>query len=419
MTELVVKGGRPLNGTALVPAAKNSVLPLMAASLLVHGVVHLKQVPMLADVKTSMDILQSLGAKVAWTEEKLSICADGLTSEVLEQQQMSAMRSSIFYVAPLLCRQGRVEFGPPGGCKLGSRPIDIHLDGLKALGAKVQENEHTITCTAPKGLTGCYFKLRLPSVGATETLLMAACTAKGKTTLANVATEPEVCDLAVFLNSCGAKITGAGTGVIHIIGVPQLVGCTYIPMPDRITATTLLCAVAATGGSVDILNARIFHLCPVIAALRSAGAQINQPEKDVLRITVKEPLCGIGKISTAPYPGFATDASPLLAAALLTAGDTTIKDTIFENRFACARQFNKMGAKTSVRRNCIKIEPVCGLHGAKVKAPDLRGGAAIVIAALAATGESRIRGLEHIERGYADIAGLFRALGAEIEEHSN
>lgn len=329
---------------------------------------------------------------------------------------MRTMRSSLFYLAPMLARTGRARIGTPGGCRLGARPIDMHLSGLARMGARAEENaDGSLTLSAPDGLSGADITLRFPSVGTTETLLMAASTARGESVLRGVATEPEVTDLARFLQSAGADITGIGTRTLRVRGSDCLMGTRYAVCPDRITAATVLCAVAGCGGEVLLTNIRSAHMAEVLRALRGAGCMISASGEDSAALASDGTLRAAGERETGVYPAFPTDAAPLLAAALLRAeGESRVTDTIFENRFACAEGFAALGARVSVRGRTLEVRGVPRLAGAALRAPDLRGGAALVIAALQAEGESRIAEAQHISRGYEDIASLFASLGADI-----
>lgn len=413
---LWVQGGRPLEGEVWLPAAKNSVLPLLAASLLCSGPVVLRGVPPLSDVQQSILLLQALGCGVSWQNGDLAILPPaGPPSGVLPEGPVRAMRSSVFYLAPVLHAAGRVLMPMPGGCDLGPRPIDIHLDGLVKMGARVTWQRDSLCLERPaRGLQGADITLRLPSVGATETLLMAAVRAHGSTVLRGAACEPEIGDLARFLRSCGAYISGEGSPVVWVQGVDRLDGAAHTPIPDRIVAATVAAAVAGAGGRVTLRRCRAEALGPVLEVLRNAGCEVR-PQNDGFCIARSGPLQGVGRVYTGAYPAFATDAAPVVAAGLLAAqGASAFEDTIFENRFSCADGFLAMGAQ--VRRSGRALEILGGgsLHGAEVKAQDLRGGAALVVAAMAAEGQSRISGLCHIRRGYADIAALFGALGAQI-----
>lgn len=412
---LKIVGGRPLFGRVRVPAAKNSVLPLMAAAMMCQGETVLQQVPDLADVRQSMAIYEALGGRCSWQGSRLRLKFTAQQGEgVLPQGPARAMRSSVFYLAPALHRFGRVQTVQPGGCNLGPRPIDIHLEGLARMGAQIEWQGETLVITAPRGLRGTEFVLRLPSVGATETLLMAAVLAKGETVLRGAAREPEVVDLANYLTACGAWIQGAGSSVIRIRGTAQLEGCSYQPIPDRITAATLAAGVASAGGHITLEGCPADLLEPTLCILQQAGCGVRRKEEGV-QVERSGSLKGVGRLYTGVYPGFSTDAAPVVAAALLTAkGQSSIEDTIFENRFACGEEFCKLGAKAWRDGRRLELVGVPALTGAPMQAADLRGGAALVVAALAAQGESRVFGLEHIRRGYKDLPGTLQALGANI-----
>lgn len=413
---LRIDGGRPLFGKVSIPAAKNSVLPILAASLLCEGTTELKQIPDLADVRQSLTIFSSLGGKVEWENGNLRLTANCMPGTgVLPKKSVKAMRSSVFYLAPALYRFGKVQTPMPGGCKLGPRPIDIHLEGLSRMGARVEWQGEQLVISAPRGLRGMDYALRLPSVGATETLLMAAVQAKGETILRGVAKEPEIVDLANYLTRCGAQIEGAGSSVIRVKGQRPLKGCEYAIIPDRITAATVAAAVASTGGRVEMENCPADLMRPVLTVLEQAGCKIQCGENTVL-VERSRPLKGVGRIYTGVYPAFSTDAAPVVAAALLCAsGRSAIEDTIFENRFACADGFSALGANACRAGRAVEIQGVWGLSGACVYGTDLRGSAALVVAALAARGESKVYGVEHIRRGYGNLAKTLQNLGARIE----
>lgn len=411
---LEIWGGHPLYGTVELPSAKNSVLPLLAASVLCGEKVCLEKVPHLSDVDVSLTLLRELGISARWCGGKMLVYPSTQLKTSLSSAQMERMRASVLFLAPVLSRAGRVEASLPGGCSLGARPIDIHLDGLKQMGASVHWHEERLYLSAPRGLTGTNYTLRYPSVGATETLLLAAVCASGTTVLRGAAKEPEVVDLAHFLNACGGQIQGAGTDYIHIEGCPQLTGCTYTPIPDRIVASTIACATAATGGKVTIRGCDGSTWAPVLEVLEQAGCQITR-EANQVTVERHKPLRSVGTVTTGVYPAFPTDAAPLLAAALLTAdGQSCIHDAVFSKRFACAEGFSAMGANVRVKNEELRIGPCGKLHGTTVDATDLRGGAALVIAALAAEGKTKIDRIHYIKRGYADMKGMLRQMGASI-----
>lgn len=413
MRGIKVWGGRTLHGTVQVPGAKNSVLPIMAAAVLCEDRVTLERVPHLSDVECSARILQRLGCRVMAAEHLLVIEPTPSLQSGIPEELMRAMRSSIFFMAPLLARTGRADITMPGGCKLGARPIDIHLDGLAKMGVMIAQSGEQLHLTVPNGLKGADITLRFPSVGATETLLMAAVCAHGQTILRGCSMEPEVTDLARFLQKCGACIQGIGTRCLTVFGAERLSGCTYRICPDRITAATVMFAVAGCGGEAVLQDVCEENLQSVLRVLRRAGCDVFCGENEI-SIARYQTLYGVGSLITDVHPAFPTDAAPLAAAAFLRAqGTTTITDSIFENRFACAVGFEKMRGACGVQGRTICVQGVPRLAGSAVHAPDLRGGAALVLAAAQAEGESVITGVEHIARGYEDLAGLLIQLGAQ------
>lgn len=415
---LVVHRSPPLHGSLPVPCAKNSVLPLLAAALLCDGPVRLRRVPALSDVQAACGLLESLGRAPVWQDGDLLLTPGALQTSRLAAAWMGQMRSGVFFLAPVLARTGAVEFGSPGGCDLGSRPVDIHLEGLVRMGAQCSVREGVTLLRAPKGLHGCYFALRLPSVGATETMLMAAAVADGDTRLENVALEPEVLDLVRFLNACGAHICRLPGRRFAVRGVPKLGGVDYTAAADRIWCATLLCATAGCGGRVEMTGIDPLTLAGLPQLLRRAGCRVETAKESVL-LQAPARLLGVGRVNTAPFPGFATDMAPLLAAALLrAAGPTRVCDRVFTHRFACARGFAALGAPVSVQDNCLTLPgptPAPPLQGTTLYAQDLRGGAALLSAALQAEGRSTLYGMEYVRRGYEDLPAALAALGAPLE----
>ncbi len=420
MQTLKVRGKNALCGSVKIPGAKNSALPIMAASVLCEGKVQLSNIPNLSDVNSCIQILNSLGCDAKFAQNKAVIDATHIKENEIPEYLMRTMRSSLFFLAPILVRKGTVKITTPGGCNLGSRPIDIHLNGLSAMGAKIkhsEENKGEIQVVSNGRLNGADFTLHFPSVGASETLLMAAATAKGRSILRGVAKEPEVIDLANFLQSAGAKIKGIGTDVLQIEGALQLNSTEYKVCPDRITAATVLCAVASCSGEVLLSNCDNIPLQSVINYLQLLGTKIYEMGNEVLCVSSGGPKNAIGDVYTGVYPAFPTDIAPVLMAACLKAkGKSRCTDTIFEQRFACSHGFNALGANTYCNGNSVYVQGVKELRGANLTAPDLRGGAALVIGAMQAEGESIISGVEHINRGYEDIALMFNSLGAHIEK---
>ena len=411
--DYIITGGRPLNGTVRIPAAKNSVLPLLAASLLCSGPVRLRGVPALADVEESLALLRSVGSNACW--QGTDVAVDGVPgSGTLAAGPAARMRASILFCAPLLARLGRAQTVLPGGCRIGPRPIDLHLAGLARMGAEAQLDGERLLLTAPAGLHGADITLRFPSVGATEMLLLAAALAQGETTLRGAAREPEIVDLAAFLNRCGGRVQGAGTGTVRVQGVRRLQGCSFAPLPDRIAASTFACACAAAGGRVELAGCAPGLYAPVLEILEQMGCGVER-RGDAAVITRFGRLYGPGRVFTGVYPALATDAAPLLAAAMLCAeGPGSIEDVVFERRFGCAAGFAALGGRVRVEGRTLHVEPGGALQGTLLAAPDLRGGAALVIAALAARGTSRVAGTGFIDRGYADFAQKLGALGGQI-----
>ena len=419
MEILTISGGSGLFGEVRIPGAKNSVLPIMAASVLCRGTVTLTDVPHLSDVEASARILQSVGCKVLLENGRAVITPPEFPGSAVPEPLMRAMRSSLFYLAPLLARTGRADIYTPGGCRLGARPIDMHLSGLEKMGAHITEKDGgALEVTAPDGLAGADICLRFPSVGATETLLLAAATAQGQTVLHGAAKEPEIADLAAFLNACGGGVEGAGTDTIRVRGKRCLAGCTFMPVADRIIASTLACAAAAAGGRVELAGCAPGLYAPLLEILEQRGCTVERA-RDAAAISRFGALRGAGNVHTAPYPGLATDAAPLLAAVMLYAqGESCLQDRVFENRFACAEGFAALGANVRVAERTLYVQPGGTLRGAKLTAPDLRGGAALVLAGLAARGTTVITHPAHIDRGYAGFTEILAGLGAQIRRES-
>ncbi len=407
-----VEGGRPLEGTVRVQGAKNSALPLLAATLLARGETVLRNCPELTDVAAALDILACLGCRAGREGDTVRVDTSTLSGCVIPDGLMGRMRASVLFLGALLARIGEAHTGWPGGCALGARPIDLHLGAFRTLGALVLDRGSLLSCESA-GLRGRMLCLPFPSVGATENAMLCACGARGVTVIRNAAREPEIVDLQNFLRSMGAEVHGAGSGRILIRGGKPLHPTDYTVMPDRIAAATFLCAVASAGGEGELTGVCSRDLIPVLASLETAGCAISK-EADRLVIRVKRPLRGIGRLTTGPWPAFPTDAQPLLAAALAGGeGTTEIVETVFERRFRYAGGLRAMGADLRVAGDTAYLSGR-PLRGAEVKAADLRGGAALTIAALGAEGESRIGGLDHIDRGYRGLEKDLSALGASI-----
>lgn len=413
---LKIQGGGPLFGRLAVQGAKNSVLPLLAAAILAPGVSVLRHCPRLTDVDASVDILRHLGCKVTWEGDALVVDAATLTDSHVPDPLMRAMRSSVIFLGAVLGRLGEGRMSYPGGCELGPRPIDLHLEALRALGAEIREGPEGLTCQG-KRLTGGAVTLSIPSVGATENAMLAAVAAKGATTITNAAREPEICQLQDFLNSMGASVRGAGSSVITIEGGKPLHGGEVTVMGDRIVAATYLSAVAAAGGEVELTGVDYRQLSTLTALLAEAGCFVKSGEEQVyLKRLPSVPLRGVRGVRTAPYPGFPTDAQPPLMACLATSKGTTVfVETMFSSRYRHIDELRRMGADIRTEGQVAVVTGVPRLHGAHLEAADLRGGAALAVAALAAQGESEITGLCHIRRGYADLVGDLTALGGTLE----
>lgn len=413
MSQLLVRGGRSLRGEVTVQGAKNSVLPILAATLLARGPVELLGCPHLRDVDASVRILKHLGCDARWEGDSLVVDTAGLNQCEISDILMREMRSSAIFLGAILARCGQADLSYPGGCELGPRPIDLHLAGLRELGAEIREEGGVLRCQAPH-LAGRELILSMPSVGATENLMLAACGAEGTTVISNAAREPEIVDLQMFLNACGARVQGAGSSSVTVEGGRTLHGCTYACMPDRIVAATYLCALASAGGCVRLLGARERHLATVTAALREAGCAITADETGIAAVCRQRPRA-VRPVRTAPYPGFPTDAQAVLMAALLRSrGATVFEENIFENRYRHVDELTRMGAQIRVSGRVAVVTGVETLHGAPVRCTDLRGGAALCVAALGAEGETRVSEICHIDRGYEDIARDLTALGADV-----
>ena len=416
MEKLIVKGGNRLVGAVKTSGAKNAVLPIIAASILGTTPSHLDEVPMLEDVHTISEVLKCLGLAVECSPEKnvLDIDSTEITSYEAPYELVRTMRASFLVMGPLLARIGKARISIPGGCAIGARPIDIHLKGFEALGVKIEQGHGYIEASAPEGLKGTSIYFDFPSVGATENIMMAASLAEGTTILENAAEEPEIVDLANYLNKMGAKIRGAGTDTIRIEGVDKLHGADYTIIPDRIEAGTYMIAAAMTGGDIVVENVLPEHQKPLIAKLREAGAVVEE-DIDKVRVIGKNPLKAVS-IKTLPYPGFPTDMqAQMMAMMVIAEGRSKVTETVFENRFMHVVELNRMGARISTEGRSAVIDGPCKLTGCDVRATDLRAGAAMILAGLVAEGTTRIGDLHHIDRGYENIVAKLKNLGADIE----
>lgn len=419
MGTITVCGGRRLSGEVIIHGAKNSALPLLAATLLAHGVSEIHNCPHLSDVRASMAILRHLGCHTTQQGDTVTVDATAPNRSDIPDDLMREMRSSIVFLGAIIARSGEATMSYPGGCELGPRPIDLHLAALRRLGVTIEETHGRICCRAENGLHGAEITLAFPSVGATENVLLAACTAKGTTVLRHAAREPEIQDLCAYLNACGACIQNTADGVLTIEGVPRLHGCAHRVMPDRIEVATYLAAAAVTGSELTLQRCITEHASPVFPALEESGCIIRSISSvdDLQTLVVKAParLRSLGTVRTMPYPGFPTDAAaPLLAAACVADGTSVFVESIFENRYKYVDELARMGAHIRVDGRVAVIEGVPALQGASVACTDLRGGAALVVAALAATGETTVHEIQHLDRGYAELTDRLQVVGADI-----
>ncbi|MFP4201724.1 MAG: UDP-N-acetylglucosamine 1-carboxyvinyltransferase [Candidatus Acetothermia bacterium] len=413
--KLTIRGGKPLKGELEITGAKNSALPLLASSLLTNKPLQLSNVPDLKDVQTMLDMVTGLGKEVS--SEDGSVRIDGkVESNVAPAQLVQKMRASFLVLAPLVARTGRAEVPIPGGCNIGTRPVDLHLKGLKRLGVGIRQDDGRIVAEADE-LTGNDVFLNYPSVGATEQLIMAATLAKGRTEIYNCAQEPEIRDLAKFLNRMGAEVSVNGS-ITRITGVDELGGGEHRVMSDRIAAGTYLLAGAATAGEVEAKNVNVTALKPLSLKLESAGVEVKERDRS-LKVENSERPDNL-EVITLPYPGFPTDLqAPMTALLTLARGKSVIKETVFDSRFDHVPELNKMGADISVTNsNTVFVNGKQGLRGTEVDATDIRAGASLVIGGLAARGKTTITGTEHLDRGYSNLVEKLRSLGAEVSRGS-
>ncbi len=414
MKSMFIKGGPPLIGEVKIGGAKNAALAIIAATLLTKEPVIIDNVPNISDVNVMLDIVKNLGVDAAWYDtNSIRIYAPKDIGFETSYDLVKKLRASNLLLGPLLARQHKVEVSLPGGCNIGTRPMDLHFKGLAGIGAHVTL-EHGVVKAECSKLVGAKVYLDFPSVGATENIMMAAVLAEGQTIIENVAKEPEIVDLANFLNSLGAKVRGAGTDIIRVDGVPSLSGGRYSVIPDRIEAGTFMVAAVATGGDLLLDGIIPTHIEPLIAKLREAGAEITEEDEKVRVRRTNGKLNPID-IKTLPYPGFPTDMQSQMMAMLTTVkGTSVIVENIFENRLQVADEFKRMGAKIKVEGRTAIIQGVKRLQGAKVKASDLRAGASLIIAGLMAEGETEITNTHYIARGYEKVSDKFAAVGARI-----
>ncbi|HDN3478228.1 TPA: UDP-N-acetylglucosamine 1-carboxyvinyltransferase [Staphylococcus aureus] len=417
MDKIVIKGGNKLTGEVKVEGAKNAVLPILTASLLASDKPSkLVNVPALSDVETINNVLTTLNADVTYKKDENAVVVDATKTlnEEAPYEYVSKMRASILVMGPLLARLGHAIVALPGGCAIGSRPIEQHIKGFEVLGAEIHLENGNIYANAKDGLKGTSIHLDFPSVGATQNIIMAASLAKGKTLIENAAKEPEIVDLANYINEMGGRITGAGTDTITINGVESLHGVEHAIIPDRIEAGTLLIAGAITRGDIFVRGAIKEHMASLVYKLEEMGVELEYQE-DGIRVRAEGDLQPVD-IKTLPHPGFPTDMQSQMMALLLTAnGHKVVTETVFENRFMHVAEFKRMNANINVEGRSAKLEGKSQLQGAQVKATDLRAAAALILAGLVADGKTSVTELTHLDRGYVDLHGKLKQLGADIE----
>jgi len=412
--KIIVNGGNRLGGEISVHGAKNSSLPILAATLLAEGECVIHNCPDLTDVRAACDILRYLGCKVKKEGSTLVVDSSVISKWDIPEGLMHEMRSSIVFLGPILSRMHKARLYTPGGCEIGLRPIDLHLSSLRMLVAHIRESHGELICRIDKGFRGSNITLSFPSVGATENIILACAVSEGVTNIFNAAREPEIADLADFLNKCGARIKTDTDGTVTVEGVSSLHGCEHRIIPDRITAATYMSAVATAGGEVLIKDIVPMHMKPVISVFEESGCRINMG-RDSVKIRKTERLKPVRNVRTMPYPGFPTDAqAPVMAMTALADGTSVIVENIFESRFKHVPQLIRLGSAIKIEGRVALIDGVERLYGAKVCAPDLRGGSALVVAALGAEGSSEISGTNHIDRGYEKIEESLRKIGADI-----
>lgn len=412
MSEYIIKGGRKISGEVTISGSKNAALPIIAASILNKGKTTLYNVPNIHDTQMMFEILNKIGGKVTQKNNKIIIETSKINKYEIPEELMRQMRSSVIFAGSLVGRYKKATFSYPGGCDIGTRPIDLHLKAFEKLGINIQKNYGNISCICDK-ITGEKIDLDFPSVGATENAILASCLGEGKTIITNAAREPEIIDLQNFLNKMGAKIKGAGSNKIEINGVKQLKDVSYNIMPDRIETGTFLCIAAMTGGSLKLKNADATHITPVINKLEESGCKI-ETYKNTIQIEGPKKLKAVD-IKTMPYPGFPTDMQSIFATTMTVAkGTSVIVENIFENRYKYTQELVRMGAKIKVEGKTAVIKGVRKLYGANVKATDLRGGASVVMAGIAAKGITKVENIEYILRGYEKFDKKLQNIGVDI-----
>jgi len=413
LSSFIIEGGRKLSGEFPIQGAKNAVLPVLAATVLTSGKSIISNCPDLSDVKNTIEVLENLGCRVKRNHDRIEIDPSDVESYTIPEHLMRKMRSSIIFLGAIVARHKKASVSMPGGCEIGLRPIDLHLKALKSLGIKISEEHGYINCTADK-IKGAKIHLDFPSVGATENIMLAGAMAEGTTIIENAAREPEILDLQKFLNRMGAKIQGAGGSTIRIDGVKELFGAEHTIMPDRIAAGTYLLGAAITQGELLLTNADSTHMGAILNSLSDMGAKIYS-EKNKIGIKMNKRPLSIPSIKTMPYPGFPTDIqSPFMALSSVADGTTVFVENIFENRFQHVDELKRMGADIRIDGRCAVVVGTPHLTGAKVVAKELRGGAALIIAALSAVGKTEIENIKYIDRGYENIEKYLSMCGADI-----
>lgn len=415
MEEIIIEGGRRLEGEINIQGSKNSALPILAATASAQGTCIIHNCPRLTDVDAAIKILKYLGCSVFRKDSSVIVNASGITRSDIPEKLMHEMRSSIVFLGPLLSRFGKAEISAPGGCEIGLRPIDLHIAAMNSFGVTITEEQGCLHCSSSGRLKGTKINLSFPSVGATENIMIAAATASGTTVVFNAAREPEISNLALFLNSCGAKIKGFGEGIIQIEGVQKLHGCEHTVISDRIVASTFMTAAAVTGGRIVLNDIVSSHLNPVIPVFEDAGCLIEQ-RRCSMEIVAPKRLLPFRTVRTMPYPGFPTDSqATVMSMACIARGTSMIIENIFESRYKHVTELIRLGANIEVEGRAAVIKGVPYLTGARVVSPDLRGGAALVTAGLSARGETRIGNVHLIDRGCQDLEKNLSALGAKIK----
>lgn len=415
MSSYIINGGNKVEGEIDVQGAKNAVLPILAATILNGGKNVIHNCPELRDVNITVEVLKNLGCKVKKQDRVLIVDSEDISGYTIPDDLMRQMRSSIIFLGAIISRFKKAVVSMPGGCEIGNRPIDLHLKSLKQLGVEIEESHGYINCKADK-LYGANIHLDFPSVGATENIMLAACMADGETTITNAAREPEIVDLENFLNRMGAKIKGSGSDVVKIEGVNRLYGVEHTIIPDRIAAATYLACAAATDGQIILKKANPSHMDAMTAVLKEMGCKIYNEKSRLILTTPNHKLKSVKRIVTMPYPGFPTDIqSPFMALATIAEGTSVFVENIFENRFQHVEELVRMGADIKVDGRIAVVQGTKKLGGANVLAKELRGGAALIVAALSADGITTIENIKFIERGYENIEKYLSSCGANIK----